>query len=99
MGWAKAAPGAPPAATAADRREFLEGGLRPFACGQCGNRVLVKKNSLAHTSVQWVSDSANCPELATRMAAGELSARVDGCATLRASIAAAVADGTLEVGQ
>lgn len=81
-----------PPATAADRREFLEAGLRPIACLSCGLEVLVKKNSLAHTSIQWTSDSAACPELAAAGPATE-----EGCGKLRESIASAVRDGLLEV--
>jgi hypothetical protein len=85
-------------ATRADRREFLEAGLAPVECGSCGNRVLVRKNSPTHTSVQWTRDPAtSCPEFAARVSAGELSARIDTCPKLRTSIEQAVADGLLEV--
>jgi hypothetical protein len=79
----------------AERREFLEGGLRPVECAGCGNRVLVKKNSLQHTSVQWTSDAASsCPEFA---AAGGSTALIATCGKLRDSIEQAVRDGVLEV--
>ncbi|GLZ28608.1 hypothetical protein Lesp02_07980 [Lentzea sp. NBRC 105346] len=71
--------------------EFLSGGLRPVTC-DCGNRVLVKKNSLQHTSVQWLSDTRSCPELC-----GPGSALVPTCLRLRDSIEKAVREGTLEV--
>ena len=45
-----------------ERDEFLVGGMAPVRC-DCGNRVLVKKNSPQHTSVQWLSDTSSCPEL------------------------------------
>lgn len=81
--------------TLADQRLYLEGGLRPLACRTCGTRVLVKKNSPQHTSVQWLSDpAASCPEFA---AAVGPSALVAGCGALRDSIQAAVREGTLEV--
>lgn len=73
-----------------ERDEFLSGGLRPVRC-DCGNRVLVKKNSPQHTSVQWLSDTSSCPELGAR------SAFVPTCLRLRDSIEKAVRDGTLEV--
>lgn len=86
------------AATRAETREFLEGGLRPVDCRGCATRVLVKKTSRAHTSVQWTVDPAtSCPEFAARVASGEQSARIDGCPKLRDSIAGAVADGLIEV--
>jgi hypothetical protein len=84
--------------TRAEIREFLTGGLSPLACRGCANRVLVRKTSVAHTSVQWISDPAtSCPEFADRVAAGELSARIDTCAELRASIELAAAEGLIEV--
>ena len=77
--------------TRAEIREFLTDGLSPVDCQSCATRVLVRKASLAHTSVQWTSDPAtSCPEFAARVAAGELSARIDGCPKLRASIDLAV---------
>ncbi len=85
-----------PADTLADQRLYLTGGLQPVDCRHCGTRVLVKKNSPQHTSVQWLSDpAASCPEFA---AAAAPSALVAGCARLRDSIAAAVREGALEVG-
>ncbi|HEX7307766.1 hypothetical protein [Lentzea sp.] len=63
----------------------------PVGC-DCGNQVLVKKNSSQHTSVQWLSDTRDCPELCGRRAA-----LVRTCLRLRDSIEKAVRDGTLEV--
>jgi hypothetical protein len=84
--------------TRTEIREFLTKGLAPVDCHGCGNRVLVRKTSRAHTSVQWLSDPAtSCPEFAVRVSAGELSARIDTCPKLRASIELAVADGLIEV--
>lgn len=78
-----------------ERREFLEGGLLPLACLACGNRVLVKKNSLQHTSVQWTTDAArSCPEFAAN---GRDTALIATCLKLRDSIDQAVRDGVLEV--
>ena len=65
--------------------------MRPVRC-DCGNRVLVKKNSPQHTSVQWLCDTSSCPELR-----GPRSALLPGCPRLRDSIEKAVRDGTLEV--
>ena len=81
--------------TLADQRLYLEAGLRPLGCRACGTRVLVKKNSPQHTSVQWLSDpAASCPEFA---AAVGPTALVAGCGKLRDSIQAAVREGALEV--
>jgi hypothetical protein len=86
------------AATGAEEREYLEAGLRPVDCQNCGNRVLVKKNSIRHTSIQWTTDAVDsCPEFAARVAAGEMSALIDTCKKLRDSIDEAVREGLLEV--
>ncbi|HEV2781750.1 MAG TPA: hypothetical protein VGX25_20385 [Actinophytocola sp.] len=86
------------AATRLETREFLETGLRPVGCRSCATRVLVRKASAEHTSVQWTADPAtSCPEFAARVSAGELSARIDGCPKLRTSIELAVAEGLVEV--
>ena len=55
-------------------------------------RVLVKKNSPQHTSVQWLSDTSTCPELC-----GPRSAFTRTCLRLRDGIEKAVREGTLEV--
>lgn len=72
----------------AERQQFLTGGLRPVRCEGCGMSVLVKKNSPAHTSIQWTREAAaGCAEFA---AAGGSSALIDTCHTLRDSIDATV---------
>ncbi|MEU8486095.1 hypothetical protein [Streptomyces sp. NPDC048641] len=72
--------------------------MRPVRCAACGNEVLCEKFSPAHTQIQWTGAAAEvCPIIAERVAAGELSARVRGCAPLRATIDVAVASGLLEV--
>jgi hypothetical protein len=84
--------------TRTEIREFLARGLSPVDCRSCANRVLVRKTSRAHTSVQWISDPAtSCPEFAARVTAGELSARIDTCPKLRSSIEIAAAEGLIEV--
>jgi len=76
--------------TAADRREQLEGGLRPVECARCGACVLAKKNSPDHTSVQWTRDAVRtCPELGPHARDGS-TAHVDGCPDLAATIDQAV---------
>jgi hypothetical protein len=109
--WAKAPRTDQAASTRAETHDFLTAGLTPVDCHgvgtdplpgahpvQCANRVLVKKTSAAHTSVQWTTHPAtSCPEFAARVAAGELTARIDTCPKLRASIEHAVAEGLVEV--
>jgi uncharacterized cysteine cluster protein YcgN (CxxCxxCC family) len=73
--------------TVRESARYLTEGLRPHVCDGCGTTVLVKKNSLQHTSVQWQSDT--CPQLGPQ---------VSGCPALRDSIDRAVRDGTIEVG-
>jgi hypothetical protein len=71
---------------------------RPVACQRCGAAVLVAKFSLEHTSVQWSQASMRaCAEFGARAAAGEPTALIDTCASLRASIDSAVRRGRLEV--
>jgi Fe-S cluster biogenesis protein NfuA len=67
---------------------YLTEGLRPHVCDGCGTTVLVKKNSLQHTSVQWQGATSACPCLGPTVA---------GCPLLRDSIDQAVRDGSIEV--
>jgi hypothetical protein len=71
--------------------------LQEVACTACATRVLVRKNSLTQTTVQWQDDTESCLELAARRAAGEHTARVAHCEALRTSIDEAVAAGTVTV--
>ncbi len=72
--------------------------MRTVACRRCATTVLVGKHSLAHTSIQWRGDAgALCEELAARRAAGERTALVPVCESLRASIEEAVREGSLPV--
>ena len=73
-------------------------GFRRVECGRCAAAVLVVKFSLQHTSVQWSpASAAACAEFSARAAAGEQSALIEGCASLRESIDRAVSQGRLEV--
>ncbi|MFC9978426.1 hypothetical protein [Gordonia sp. NPDC127522] len=69
--------------------------MQPLACRRCGTGVLVKKNSLAQTSVQW-GDSSSCVELG-RIADVNERARYAGCSYLRDSIDEAVRARLVEV--
>ena len=92
-------PGARPD-TLADRREFLAGGLAPHDCDSCGARVLVKKNSPKHTSIQWSTDAvSSCPVFAEQAATNGSTALLETCPRLAESIRRAVARGELEVEQ
>jgi hypothetical protein len=79
----------------ADEREA---GLCPVGCARCGAVVQVAKFSWQHTSVQWSLAAVRaCAEFSARAAAGEPSALIDTCASLRDSIDRAVLEGRLEV--
>ena len=67
-------------------------------CGACGAVVLAAKFSMQHTSVQWSFESVRaCAEFSARAAAGEQTALIDTCSSLRMSIDRAVRDGRLEI--
>ena len=67
-------------------------------CERCAAAVEVAKFSAQQTSVQWSPASVRaCAEFAARAAAGEQSALIDTCASLRDSIDRAVRQGRLEV--
>ncbi len=70
--------------TAADRRTYTEAGMHPVRCASCAVRVLVRKHSPQHTSVQWTSDVSACPIFA---ADAHRSLR-DSCPHLAESITA-----------
>lgn len=79
----------------ADERAWRYAGVE---CGRCGAVVEVAKFSLPHTSVQWTAEAVlACAEFSANVAAGGTSALVASCASLRASIDAAVTDGRVEV--
>lgn len=71
---------------------------REVCCARCAAVVLAAKFSPQQTSVQWTADAVRtCAEFAGRVARGEQTALIDGCASLRASIDAAARDGRLPV--
>ena len=78
-----------------ERREFLDGGLQPVVCRTCANKVLVRKASLAQTSIRWTAEAVrHCPEFAAR---GGANALMERCFALRDSIDAAVLEGMVVV--
>jgi hypothetical protein len=83
--------------TVADMRLYVEIGLTPVTCRECGVEVFVKKNSHKHTSVQWAPNGvASCPEI-TAARAADPHALVLGCSRLQASIEDAVRAGQVVV--
>jgi hypothetical protein len=89
-------PGEPrPNGQPADERRPV---TREVICARCATVVLAAKFSPQQTCVQWTADAVRaCAEFAQRVAGGERTALIDGCASLRASIDAAVRDGRLPV--
>ena len=86
--------GQPPGPRADER----EAGFRPVECDRCGAVALVAKFSPQHTSVQWSLESVRtCAEFSARAAAGEQTALINACASLRDSIDRAVQDGRVEI--
>jgi hypothetical protein len=82
-------------ATAIDDRQWR---YREVECASCGAAVQVAKFSPQHTSVQWSQEAVlQCAEFAAQVAAGQQSALIATCISLRDSIDAATADGRLEV--
>ena len=70
----------------------------PVECARCAAVVLAVKFSPQHTSVQWSTAAVlACAEFGALAEQGRPSALVEGCASLRDSIDAAVASGRLEV--
>jgi len=88
-------PAGPQLASRPDERRSR---FRPVECGRCGAVVQVAKFSPQHTSVQWSQASVHaCAEFTARVSAGEQTALVDSCASLRDSIDRAVLQGSVEV--
>ncbi|MDJ0393372.1 hypothetical protein QMK17_08500 [Rhodococcus sp. G-MC3] len=82
------------AQTVRDKENYLDSRLAPVECRACGTCVLVRKNSVKQTSVQWTSKPANtCPVFRD----AENSATVDSCQRLQDSIDHAVMEGILSV--
>ncbi|MFI0446546.1 hypothetical protein [Actinomadura sp. 6N118] len=69
----------------------------PIACRRCGACVLVRKNSLAHTEIQWTADTSGCPELGRNPVPRILTSVIPTCAELRDSVEGAVREGRLPV--
>ncbi|MCR2799378.1 hypothetical protein QNO21_09600 [Microbacterium sp. zg-Y818] len=69
--------------------------MTPFACPSCDNRVLVRKNGPAQTSVQW-TEHLRCPVLRAASSAAE-RALVDSCPTLNNAIDDAVLVGDIRL--
>jgi hypothetical protein len=95
--WARGAEWQAPQ-TSEDKRRYVEDGMEPVSCSRCATRVLVKKNSPRHTSVQWISDAAaTCPEIGAQVSAGAQGGQILGCGMLKRSIEDAISAGALTI--
>jgi hypothetical protein len=83
---------------AGDGLDERQASYREVACERCGAVVQAAKFSFQHTSVQWDAAAVRqCAEFTARAAAGEQTALMERCASMRDSIAAAALDGRLPV--
>ena len=78
----------------------LENGpMTRVACRTCGACVEARKSSWDQTSIQWSTESvAACAEFSRARAEGRVGLP-EGCSRMRASIARAVAEGQLPIGE
>ena len=85
--------------TLADRELYTRGRLVEVACQDCQARVMVRKNSEHHTSVQWTQEAvADCATF-TKLSRQEGGRPVHTvCPRLVASIEEAVREGVVPVG-
>ncbi len=85
--------------TLEDRELYTRGRLAEVACRQCRAKVLVRKNSEHHTSIQWNQEALRACEVFA-----DLDQQEDGrpvhssCPQLVASIEYAVSEGIITVG-
>jgi hypothetical protein len=85
--------------TLEDRRRYLDDHLAQVACLDCLATVGVRKHSEHQTSIQWSAESvAACAEF-SRARAERRVGLPEGCGRMRASIARAVAEGQLPIGE
>jgi hypothetical protein len=85
--------------TLEDRALYTSSRLAEVACRECQARVMVRKNSEHHTSIQWTQDAVeDCSFFAELSRDGAGRPIHSGCPRLVASIEEAVRDGVLSVG-
>ena len=85
--------------TLEDRELYTRGRLVEVACLQCRARVMVRKNSEHHTSIQWTQEAvADCAIFADLDRQEDGRPVHSGCPRLVASIEDAVSEGVVTVG-
>jgi hypothetical protein len=98
MGAAEVADGSLADGSLAVTADERNASFRQVTCDRCLAGVLVAKFSPQHTSVQWSPAAMRaCAEFAARAAAGEQTALIGSCGSLRESIDRAVLDGRVDV--
>lgn len=86
--------------TALDRETYTRSGFQPVECHTCGACAFVRKNSEAHTSIQWRDGSDRaCPILTNWRAGGEQPAGEDTCPRMLSSIRYAYSEGLLTLSE
>lgn len=87
------------AETLEDQALYTRGNLQEVPCMDCSARVLVRKNSEHHTSIQWTREAVlDCTSFA-KMSRQDGGRPVHaGCPRLNASIEEAVREGAVSVG-
>jgi hypothetical protein len=85
--------------TLEDRQLYTRGQLGEVSCRQCRAKVLVRKNSDHHTSIQWNQQAVDACEVFTDLDQQAAGRPVHaGCPQLVASIEYAVSEGIITVG-
>lgn len=85
--------------TVADQHRYTAERLTEISCETCAAKVLVKKNSEHHTSVQWTDDALQtCQEFRGRDTSLRKRDVHKPCARLMTSIDDAVKDGNILIG-
>lgn len=87
------------AETFEDRALYTQSNLQEIPCMDCKARVLVRKNSEHHTSIQWTQEAVSDCTTFAKMNQQEGGRPVHaGCPRLNKSIEEAVRDGAVSVG-
>lgn len=85
--------------TLEDRALYTRGHLAEVTCQECRERVLVRKNSEHHTSIQWTSDAVSGCATFAKMSTTDGGRPIHlACPILFASIEQAVRDGAVQIG-
>jgi hypothetical protein len=85
--------------TLEDRALYTRSRLAEVACLECHERVMVRKNSEHHTSIQWTQEAVEGCAVFAELSHQDGGRPVhSGCPRLVASIEVAVRDGAVPVG-